>query len=667
MKKLCLALTLALPLFSAAQTINPNQITGIGVYASGYTTLAAMETACGAIACQIIVTTPQTITLAANHTIPANIALRFDNGGIWTVNGAFTLTVGSGLLSATSTTTRIFDGTAAITGLHQIRPEWLGSTNISQAVISSLVSYGTVLLGPFAYTTAFSGAPIGTHCLNANNISIIGSQMPVFSSDWTGLVNGSIIKGGLNVCGGDSFTIKNVGLDNGSAWVAAGHPAGDGLVIEGRDIGNPADPFVLNPTIENVVAVTNSNNNVFHGFLVEHTVGASIRNVKAAVAFHCFAFKSLRSTLEGLEARSCGGDGLIIKGDNYTPNAGDMSASNIYVENINPGDTGAGIQLQAGETGALGSVHVSNFTVIGAVWGMRIIQSSSGAGGTAVVNSSMSDGLIITNDVGQPPIGFIVDDGGTGGGKTVANISVSNINFVNAITSAVPVRFLVPFNAGILSNWLTINATTSNLSGNFSINGWTDAGASTANPTFSATGAGTVIQANGVTSQRGNPSHVANAPAAMNVSPNPSLLSAVPNGAGLLVNGYLQPPTGGGPITVRSAAPGTPALAVQNSTGTANRFLIADDGLVSVGGIIQPLPGVGAVVVRGESGTIDFAVQNAASTINNLLIQEDGTGLLGPNIIPGATTQNPTGTCTLAGFIPMRLTNATTLNIAVCQ
>jgi len=666
MKKLCLALILALPFYSAAQTINPNQIKGIGVYASGYTTLAAIETACGVNPCQVIVATPQTFTLAANHTIPSTIALYVQKGGSWTLNGAFTLTVGSGSVEGPESG-QIFAGSASVNGLTIARPEWFGSNVITTAVVNSLRPGGTVIFNNDAYTTPFVASATAPNCMPVNNINFIGASAPQTLSDWTGLTGGTIIKGGMDFCG-DNVYVKHMGFDVGSAWVAAGHPASDALVFEGKAVGNPADPLVKNPHIEDVVAITNGVGNVFHAVRAEHTIGASILNVKAAMAFHCFAFKSINSTLEGLDAHGCGGDGLILKGDNYT-SASNLTASKIYVESINPGDTGAGIQLQAGETGTLGQVHVSNFTVNGAVWGLRIIQSSTGGGGTAVSNSSISDGLILTKDVLQPPIGFIVDDGGTGGGKTVANISVSNINFVNGITGAVPVRFLIPFNSGVLSNWLTVNSTTSNLFGNFSINGWMDAGAATTNPTFSATGVGTVVQATGVTSQRGNLASVSTSPANISVSPNPFLLSAGRDGGSdtVLVNGVIRPPVGGSPITIRSAAPASPALVVQNSTGTANRFLLNDDGSALFGGLIQPLTPGGTVTVRGDAAsTINFAVQNSGGT-NTMLVQGDTTTLLGSNIVPAATTQNPTGTCTLAGFIPMRLTNVTTVNIAVCQ
>ena len=55
-------------------------------------TLASIESACSVTPCTYVVTQPQIITLAANHTIPATVAVQFWGSASWTVNGSFTLT-----------------------------------------------------------------------------------------------------------------------------------------------------------------------------------------------------------------------------------------------------------------------------------------------------------------------------------------------------------------------------------------------------------------------------------------------------------------------------------------------------------------------------------------------------------------------------------------------
>lgn len=55
-------------------------------------TISSIEAACSSL-CTYVVTVPQTITLASSHSLSSNVQLDFRAGGLWTVNGAFTLTI----------------------------------------------------------------------------------------------------------------------------------------------------------------------------------------------------------------------------------------------------------------------------------------------------------------------------------------------------------------------------------------------------------------------------------------------------------------------------------------------------------------------------------------------------------------------------------------------
>ena len=99
------------------------------VYQQSGDTIASIEASsqCSS-ACTYVVTFPQTITLAANHTLSSNVNLQFNAGGLWTVNGAFTLTLGN----ISGTLNQHFAGTSTIAGLSGAVPvEWFGAISYS--------------------------------------------------------------------------------------------------------------------------------------------------------------------------------------------------------------------------------------------------------------------------------------------------------------------------------------------------------------------------------------------------------------------------------------------------------------------------------------------------------------------------------------------------------
>jgi hypothetical protein len=97
------------------------------VYAQAYTSLAAIEAACGSALCEVVVTSQQAFSIAANTTLPANIAIGFEESGIWTVSGTGTLTI---LGPVTGTIGTHFNGTTPIvfgTSQTLVPVEWLGA------------------------------------------------------------------------------------------------------------------------------------------------------------------------------------------------------------------------------------------------------------------------------------------------------------------------------------------------------------------------------------------------------------------------------------------------------------------------------------------------------------------------------------------------------------
>lgn len=104
-------------------------------------TIASIEAECSSL-CTYVVTVPQTITLAANHTLSSNVFVQFDAGGVWTVNGSgFTL---SGIqVSSSSTLSQHFNlsgtGSVSLSIFNQMVPvEWFGAVSYAtQAAAAS--------------------------------------------------------------------------------------------------------------------------------------------------------------------------------------------------------------------------------------------------------------------------------------------------------------------------------------------------------------------------------------------------------------------------------------------------------------------------------------------------------------------------------------------------
>jgi hypothetical protein len=89
-------------------------------------TVASIEAACSSL-CTYVVTVPQTITLAASHTLASNVQLDFRAGGKWTVNGAFTLTINGNVVG---TLNQHFAGSSTVKfgPLESLVPvEWFGA------------------------------------------------------------------------------------------------------------------------------------------------------------------------------------------------------------------------------------------------------------------------------------------------------------------------------------------------------------------------------------------------------------------------------------------------------------------------------------------------------------------------------------------------------------
>ena len=152
-------------------------------YSTSGDTISSIETECSSL-CTYVVTIPQTFTLASSHALNSNVNVQFDAGGLWTVNGAFTLTLNGNI---TGTLNQHFAGSSTIAGLTGAIPvEWFGaigytsissaisgtdSTTAIQATINSITSGGWAQLQSLSYK-ASTGITVTT-----NSVGIRGTQL----------------------------------------------------------------------------------------------------------------------------------------------------------------------------------------------------------------------------------------------------------------------------------------------------------------------------------------------------------------------------------------------------------------------------------------------------------------------------------------------------------
>ena len=152
-------------------------------YSTSGDTISSIETECSSL-CTYVVTIPQTFTLTTNHTLNPNVNVQFAAGGLWTVNGAFTLTLNGNI---TGTLNQHFAGSSTIAGLTGAIPvEWFGaigytsissaisgtdSTTAIQATINSITTGGWAQLQSLSYK-ASTGITVTT-----NSVGIRGTQL----------------------------------------------------------------------------------------------------------------------------------------------------------------------------------------------------------------------------------------------------------------------------------------------------------------------------------------------------------------------------------------------------------------------------------------------------------------------------------------------------------
>jgi hypothetical protein len=295
--------------------IHINQI----FYSQPGDTVASIEAECSA-ACVYVVNTHQTITLSANHTLSSTVGLEFVHGGSWTVNGAFTLTIGSGIVSG-PIATQIFAGTSTITGLLTVRPEWFGGTNplISTAINALASTGGLVSLAPQSQVIYRSGYDaLSGLAMTKNNVEIAGSGICTPLDDLSTCTGGSRIIGEFDNSA-SYLNYHDFGVDDGCTATAVlyGGSPNNGLVF-----ANPGQLLTFREktvNLERVSGLVCGSTAAFHAALLENIDGLHADTIWAYGGTHGVVIKTLNSEVVGVVSKHHASECFYIKSDFYAP------------------------------------------------------------------------------------------------------------------------------------------------------------------------------------------------------------------------------------------------------------------------------------------------------------------------------------------------------------
>jgi hypothetical protein len=355
-------------------------------------------------------------------------------------------------------------------------------------------------------------------CVSTPNVTLAGAGMPDFSTDYSHLVGGTVIQGTLSFCA-NNLTIRSLGVDVGSAWVAAGHAVSEGIMENGPNsaTSSTTDPILRNVHIESVSVLESANDAPVHGLLIEHAINVAARDIHTVFGGHGFALKSSSALVDGLYASANAVDCLVIKADAYTQIVENIQASNISCKSLHPGDTGAGVVVEAtGMTGEVSRVQVSNLATTGAFVGAEVYNVS-------LVGAAALSGIEFSNvSVEETPLPRGIPTCLMAAGTAeIESVQISNVSCKNdSGEAAAPLELYVPLLNSKIVDWYSFDGGwASSIMGTLSISGWQDTGPATVQPTWNISGANTQVCIAGYESDRDNAEYTVSDDAVVNSAP----------------------------------------------------------------------------------------------------------------------------------------------------
>lgn len=274
---------------------------------------------------------------------------------------------------------QVFSTTSAVTlGARAVRPEWFGSAagNIRLAVNALPSTGGAVYFQQATYPPSYdtadgTGDIAGTDYLAKPGVKLYGT-LPDWNAGHTGFVagTGTIIQG-LFAVFADGFEIHGgIGVDCSDAVVTAlyGGTAKDAFVIFQPNKAVPT--YIKNVKIDAVRGVAKSPGSMIHAVLIEATQQSWVGLAEGSNAYHCVVVKSLYTQVDEVRSFLAGGEGLILKSDDYA----NMGAVQVGKAILDCASSTFGLRVEA--TGAAGdAVQIDSVYVHGAVVGVSIASS----------------------------------------------------------------------------------------------------------------------------------------------------------------------------------------------------------------------------------------------------------------------------------------------------
>lgn len=364
-------------------------------YSQSGDTIASIETECSSL-CTYVVTVPQTLTLAANHTLSANVQLSFKAGGLWTVNGAFTLTL-SGKVEGTLNPH--FAGSSVINGLSGAVPvEWFGAVG-------------------FTSRAGAGGGPDYTTQIQNTLNSLTGggwAQLQMLS---------------YNASSGLAITTSSVGIHG----------------IGGRDnFGPPVSSIVSNSATINILSVHGANSssdilwNTFEKFSLERLVQPSGTTPGQATGFF---LQYTGGTIIDTVASDDNLDGFYFNG---TPGDSSGRFTNLACANGFQGvNSYSGVTITCYEIDSSNGVPMNSATFVNdgiSVAGTAITGATTRA--YWVHGTNINDLDIYSGSGSQVNYGLRVDYTGTGGAGTASDVHIVNPTFDGCRTTCVLINGL---------------------------------------------------------------------------------------------------------------------------------------------------------------------------------------------------------------------------------
>lgn len=309
------------------------------VHASLYADFATAVAAQGALPATLVVSA--SMAVASNLSVPSTCTVWILPSGSLNPATGVTLTI-NGTLSAGLYQVIGGAGSVVINSGQKVHPEWFANSSVWSAIQALPSTGGTIELQNKVY------APLG-NSITKDGVAIVGVKKPAFNSGFTGLTGGSIIQGPL-LFQANNLQFKNLGVDSGSAVCTSLYAgvAQQGLVCT---VLNYTGTILSGLIAEDIVTIAQSPTAAVHAFAVEGYDNAVIRNIETVYGVHGQAYKVRYSQLSDLRSMGNANEGIIFKSQGSpTRYFNNNSVKGVFVSAKTPGDTAAGVRIEAHDT-----------------------------------------------------------------------------------------------------------------------------------------------------------------------------------------------------------------------------------------------------------------------------------------------------------------------------